>query len=129
MKPQKLIPMVQFILDIDWMTTKEFCDNYGLPHPYYTGDVKTSADMFRNLDVIKHKMCVEHAKLLNKNITPDLLLYNLGCESLDARGGNPRYKKDTYEIKQDEFGFWLESDGYRVHKLNDLANLGLTYNQ
>ena len=58
--------MVQFILEIDWMTTKDFCDTYHIPHPYFTGDVKTSVDKFLQVDAIKHKMFVEYAKFLNK---------------------------------------------------------------
>lgn len=63
----ELKPMVQFILEIDQMTTKEFCDKYNVPHPYFTGDVRTSADKFLQVDAIKHKMFVEHAKLLKRN--------------------------------------------------------------
>ena len=132
MKTKKLIPMIQFILEIDWMTTVEFCDAYQIPHPFFTGDVKTSADQFISLDAIKHKMFVEHAKLLNKNITADILIKNLGFEAVDVSlGSNFKYKNGKYIITNDEFGFWLEPydsvDGCRVHKLNDLSSYDLTY--
>jgi len=62
MKVKKLIPMVQFILEIDWMTTKEFCETYQIPLPTVTGGVND----FLQVDAIKHKMFVEYAKFLNK---------------------------------------------------------------
>lgn len=132
MKQKKLIPMIQFILDIDWMGTKEFCDAYEIPHPFFTGDVKTSADLFLQVDAIKHKMFVEYAKLLNKAITSRILLENLGFENMDVRGGYKKYKNGKYVITNDQYGFWLEPydsvDGCRVHKLNDLISYDFTYN-
>lgn len=128
----KIISMVQFVLDIDWMTTKEFCAEYSIPRPYFTGDIKSSADQFRKLDVIKHKMFVEYAKLLNKNITTEILQKNMAFESVDVRGGNPQFKNGKYTITNDEFGFWLEPydsvDGCRISKIEDFVNYGLTYN-
>lgn len=123
--------MVDFILEIDWMSTKEFCDFYKLPHPYFTGDVSTSAALILQVDAIKHRMFVEHAKLLNKNITAELLVTNLGFKNLDVRDGNPCYQFEKYKITNDEYGFWLEPydsvDGRRIHKLSDLTSLDLTY--
>ncbi len=131
MKETKLVPMIQYILDIDWMTTKEFCDTYNVPHPYFTGDIKTSADKFLQVDAIKHKMFVEYAKLLNKNITTDVLVKNLGFESLDTRGGYPQYESGKYKITNDQYGFYLEPycavDGRRIHKLSDLTDIDMTY--
>mgnify|MGYP003403190717 FL=1 len=131
MKAQKLIPMVQFILEIDWMTTKEFCDTYKVPHPFFTGDVKSSADQFLQVDAIKHKMFVTHAKFLCQNITIQIL-EKLGFVSVDVRGGHPRYKNGKYEIVNDDMGFWLEPydsvDGSRLTKVQDLVGYGLSYN-
>lgn len=60
----------QFVLDLDWLTTVEFCDKYKIPHPYFTGDVKTSADQFLRLDAIKYRMIVEKAKNKPAQSTP-----------------------------------------------------------
>ena len=51
MKSKKLVPMTQFILDIDWMTTKEFCDTYKIPYPTVIGGVND----FLQVDAIKQK--------------------------------------------------------------------------
>lgn len=132
MKNQKLISMVDFILEIDWMTTKEFCEKHGIPVPYFTGEVESSAKLLLQVDAIKHRMFVDYAKLLNKNITTEILTKNLGFESIDARGGYPSYVKWKYKIVNDQYGFRLEPydsvDGCRIHKLNDLISYGIIYN-
>ena len=131
MNKYKLIPMVQFILEIDWLTTTEFCDQYKVPHPFFTGNVKTSADQFLQIDAIKHRIFVSHAKLLCQSITVEKL-EKLGFQSVDVRGGHPRYKNGKYEVINDDFGFWLEPydsvDGLRLSKVQDLVNLDLYYN-
>jgi hypothetical protein len=78
MKKIQLLSLLEFILEIDWLTTKDFCNRYGIPHPTYTGNIKTSADQFLSIDAIKHKMFVEYAKLLNKPITDKILVENFG---------------------------------------------------
>jgi len=65
---KKLISMVDFILEIDWLTTKEFCDKYKVPYPVFTGEIQSSVDQFLQIDAIKQKMFVEYAKFLNKKI-------------------------------------------------------------
>ena len=136
MKTSKLIPMVQFILDIDWMTTIEFCNTYEVPHPQWTGDVRTSADKFLQVDAIKHKMFTEYAKFLSKKLTVKMFTGTnpkiIGFESVDVRGGNPKFKNGKYEITNDEFGFFLEPydsvDGCRISRVEDLVNYGFSYN-
>lgn len=64
--------MVQFILDIDWMSTQEFCEAYNIPMPQFTGEVQSSAKQFLQVDAIKHKVFVEYAKFLNKEISVDM---------------------------------------------------------
>lgn len=52
----------EFILFVDFMGTAEFCDWQKIPHPYFTGDIETSAQLFLKVDVIKHKLFIERAK-------------------------------------------------------------------
>jgi hypothetical protein len=56
METIKLKSMIQFILDIDWMTTEEFCEAYHIPIPVFTGDVKSSADQLLQIDAVKHRI-------------------------------------------------------------------------
>lgn len=58
--------MIDYILGIDWLGTKEFCEKYDIPVPYYTGEVKSSADQFIRIEAIKSRMFIEHAKKLRK---------------------------------------------------------------
>jgi len=84
-KPKKeaeeLKPMVDFILEIDWMTTVEFCDKYKVPHPRMVmgaggqPDIRKSADMFLQVDAIKQKMFVEHAKKLARQTPTKIQQY------------------------------------------------------
>lgn len=62
--PYRENPMIKFILDIDAFSTIEFCDLYELPHPKFTGDVKSSAEQFINLDLVKLGMIKDYAKKL-----------------------------------------------------------------
>ena len=100
----------QYILDIDFMTTKEFCDTYNIPHPQYTGDVKTSADQFLAIDAIKQRMFVEYAKKLRKEATNVQLLHtapegdsvgnpadNLPIEFIQIPGPNGSMINETNE--------------------------------
>lgn len=134
---KSLLPMVQFILEIDWLSTVEFCDTFNLPHPRFTGEVESSAKQFVNLDLVKHRMFVEYAKLLNKKLTADMFVGKnpliLGFKNMDTRGGNPKFKCGKYEITNDQYGFWLEPydsvDGRRLSKVEDLVNYGFYYNK
>lgn len=49
----------QYIVDIDSMTTSEFCEAHNLPKPVNTGDVKTSATSFLQIDAIKFRLVKE----------------------------------------------------------------------
>lgn len=75
MQTKKLISMTQFILDIDWMSTTEFCKNTGAPLPrFIPNDVNASADQFLRLDCIKWRMVKDYAKFLNKNLIEDMFI-------------------------------------------------------
>lgn len=51
-----------YILYIDSMTTREFCQWQGIPEPYFTGNTRTSAEQFLQIDAIKHRLFLEKAK-------------------------------------------------------------------
>ncbi len=137
MEKHKLVSMVDFILAIDWLGTKEFCEKYKLPEPYYTGDVKSSAAQFINLDVIKGKMFLEYAKFLNKKLALEMFIGPHkkidGFTQVDSRGGNITLECGKYTITIDEHGFYLEPydsvDGERVTRIEDLAGLDIQYIQ
>lgn len=65
-KKHKLVSMVQYILDIDFLSTIEFCDTFGVPHPVFTGEVKSTADQFLQIDAIKNRLFKDYAKFLNQ---------------------------------------------------------------
>lgn len=125
--------MVKFILDIDWLTTKEFCDKYSVPHPFYTGEVNSSVDKLLQVDAVKHRMFLEYAKFLNKDLTQDMFVGEsaifVGFEAVDVRGGIPQVKNGKYIINFDQFGFYLNPydsvDGVRLVKIEDLASAKL----
>lgn len=73
MKTVKLKSMTEFILDMDFMTTNEFCTKYNVSLPGFTGEVKSSAAQFLKIDAIKHRLFVAYAKLLNSPIKEDML--------------------------------------------------------
>jgi len=133
---KSLIPMVSFILSIDWLSTAEFCDTYDLPHPHFTGDVKTSADKFINLDIIKHKLFIEYAKMLNKNLTKEMFVGKnpliLGFHYVGFTPESKKIRNGNYEITFDEHGFWLQPYGFvdarRLYKVEDLVSYGFAYN-
>jgi len=61
--------LYSYILEIDFLTTKEFCDKFNVPHPKFTGEVESSVcDMLR-IDAVKHRMFVEKAKQIRKSLT------------------------------------------------------------
>lgn len=72
MTTKKLIPMHDFVLEIDALTTLEFCNMYGCPVPKFIGNVETSADQFLQVDAIKHRIFVEYAKFLNKPLNEQM---------------------------------------------------------
>lgn len=131
MKVIKLVPMVQLILDIDWLTTKEFCNEYGVPLPYFTGDVKTSADKFLQVDAVKHRMFVSYAKTLNKKIDRTMFFGNgkifLGFD----QSGNEKemlFSFGELEILSNNEGFWIlavkpNSTVKKIERVQDLIGI------
>jgi hypothetical protein len=133
MNTKKLISMVEFILEIDWLTTIEFCNKYQIPRPKFHGDVDYCVSEIFRIDAVKQNMFVSYAKLLNKDLTTDILIKQFDFETLDVNGGFPSYRLGKYTIQNDSYGFRLlpydSVDGYRVNKVSDLVSLGLFYNE
>lgn len=62
--------LVEYILEIDYLTTKEFCDKFKVPHPTLINGVES----FLQIDAVKHRMFVDKAKQLYKNrVTLDFI--------------------------------------------------------
>lgn len=54
--------IVDELLNIDWLTTTEFCKKYDWPLPVFTGDIKSSALLIMQVDAIKFHRIIEFAK-------------------------------------------------------------------
>jgi hypothetical protein len=52
----------EYVLYLHSMTTSEFCKEHKLPAPVFTGDIKTSATAFIQIDAIKNRLITEYAK-------------------------------------------------------------------
>ena len=136
--------MTQFILDIDWMTTKEFCETYKIQLPTVTGGVND----FLQVDAIKQKMFVEYAKLLNMDLREDMFTgetpifpdfikcspkhaEQLGIrKSFDNFGKNEfmmRIFQKNYKAGDKVYDTWVTH--FHLKKVEQLATFGLLYNE
>lgn len=59
--------MIKYILEIDALTTTEFCNKYNVPKPVFTGEVNSSVNEMLRIDAVKHRMFVQKAKEIFKN--------------------------------------------------------------
>ncbi|MDI9863986.1 hypothetical protein QM480_06605 [Flectobacillus sp. DC10W] len=131
-----LAPLSQYILGIDWMTTKEFCEQYNVNAPQLKLTVLDSVNELLRIDAIKYKMFVDHAKFLNEPITEKLLVFCGFQKSEDEREPVVKYvavnHEHRYEIIIDQYGYMLlpycSVDSRRLNVMGDLSSLGLTYN-
>jgi len=67
--------MKQFILNLSFLTTKEFCEKYDLKLPS-NSNKKTKEELafeFITLDAIKYKMIVEEVKIIKSNVDLDYI--------------------------------------------------------
>lgn len=131
MRVIKLVPMVQLILDIDYLTTKEFCNEYGVPHPYFTGNVETSADKFLQVDAVKHRMFVSYAKTLNRKLDKTMFIGNtsifIGFKSSNTQPEN-LFTYEDVEILNNKDGFYIlatkpHSSVKKVERVQDLIGI------
>lgn len=58
--------LLNYILDIDTLSTKEFCEANNIELPSWKGDVTLAASEFIRLDAIKWKMAKEKAKEIKR---------------------------------------------------------------
>jgi hypothetical protein len=61
-KKEELKPLQDYIFWLNSMTTTELCKEFGWPLPVFTGDIKTSADQFLNIDARLWNLVKEHNK-------------------------------------------------------------------
>ncbi|WP_192579301.1 dATP/dGTP pyrophosphohydrolase domain-containing protein [Dyadobacter aurulentus] len=54
--------MITFILNIDWMTTTEFCEAYNVPLP----TAREGVNGLLRIDAVKHKLFLDRAKALDR---------------------------------------------------------------
>lgn len=54
--------IVDRIMEIDFMGTKEFCEKHNYPVPFYTGDVQSSAELFLLVDAKRWNVIKDFAK-------------------------------------------------------------------
>lgn len=143
MKTNKLVPMTQFILDIDWMTTKEFCETYKIPLPTVTCGVND----FLQVDAIKQKMFVEYAKFLNMDLREDMFtgenpIFPDFVKCTQKYAVNNNILKSFDDFGKNEFSITMyrnyDANGvkkttfvtsYRIKKVEQLATFGLLYNE
>jgi len=61
--------LTDFVLNVDALTTNEFCEAYGVEVPSWRGSVQASAFEFIRIDAIKWRMVKERSKELKKGLT------------------------------------------------------------
>lgn len=136
--------MTQFILDIDWMTTKEFCETYKIPLPTVTGGVND----FLQVDAVKQKMFVEYAKFLNTDLREDMFVGDKAIFPNFIKCSPKEAEKRDIQMSFDDFGkneFMMRIfqknykagdityDTWVIHfhlkKVEQLVTFGLLYNE
>ena len=155
MKKFKLISLIDLVMLIDQMTTKEFCDAYHIPYPNFVGGVD---DLLR-IDANKHKVFIDYAKFLKKPLKLDMF-YPLNekgevmfYDSLNFENAN-KFKEAESKLLFNGFSFILsyQSPMMKIHfndilvvwwwdritqtwslskglnQINDLVDLGLEIN-
>ena len=69
MKTYPLIPLSQYVLEVDALSTQEFCEKFKLPPPSWTGETESTALQFIHLDSLKYDMVLQYTKFLNTPLT------------------------------------------------------------
>lgn len=129
MRQRKLVSMIQFILDIDWMTTMEFCNEYGCPVP----DMKGGVNAFLQVDAIKHRLFTEYAKFLNKKLTLSMFVGNDKVFKDFEVALNFENKAVLRQFESQQVYAYINDDKFTMHfprmaeRIEDLSGLNLTY--
>ena len=65
--------IAKYIFEIDWLTTTEFCKQFGYPVPTYNSakSPKQMADEFLLTDAFKYHKIKDFAKQMRKDNTPN----------------------------------------------------------
>ena len=65
--------LVKYILELDFLTTKEFCEKYAIPLPLFLKGMSATelAYKFIKLDAIKFNMIIEKTKEISKRNNSD----------------------------------------------------------
>lgn len=119
---EKFKPMVDYILDIDWMTTTEFCEKYQIPKPrFYPGATpEEMAGYFLQVEAIKAKIFIEYAKQIKRAIPINK------PESLTKENfWNELY--DKYPDKMKVFCSWVDEYKEKVNWEQLFGNAGKKY--
>lgn len=59
--------LLEYVLELDGLLTKEFCEKYNHEVPTWKGNVEVAAYEFITLDAIKYKMIIDKAKTIYRN--------------------------------------------------------------
>lgn len=122
--------MVDYILNIDWMTTTEFCNETGAPLP----NIRSGVDSFLQIDAIKHRMFVEYAKFLNKPITLELFIGKSKVFENFEVALNFEDKPVLRIIGENQVYAYINDDKFSMSypkmakKIEDLVSMGWKYN-
>lgn len=127
--------MVDYILEIDWLTTVELCNKYGIPLPKFTGQVDSSVSEIFRIDAIKQKMFVDYAKFLSKNITLEMFVgSNAIFDNFETTINSDKIRVLKKKNENQVYSY-LDSEDFIMHyprgakKLYELTSLGLFYSE
>lgn len=135
----KLISMVDFILDTHCLTTNKFCTKYNFPLPKFNNNIDKAVIEIMTIDSIKHRLFVEYAKLLNRNLMSDMFMGNNPlfpkCRQIDVSENKYLHFRLSHrlDIFFDKKGCCLQPhidqmEGYYIKKISDLINLEIEIN-
>lgn len=134
MAEEKLKSMVEYILEIDWLTTSEFCKKYNYPLPYFTGEVKSSAQQFLDLDAVKHRMFVEYAKFLNKKLNIEMFVGQKAIfpgfeltKDFENKSVVKQIGSEQVYIREQDFKDFEMNYPRGAQRIEDIVSLGLIY--
>lgn len=143
MKTIPLIPLLQFVHQLDTMSTTDFCKQYDAPVPSTVADLSA----YQQIDCIKYNIIAEYAKLLRKPIREEMfqgrgpllpgfvLLIPKNKESESAPLSYYQWSKDEFLIRRRNViksnlnkGNPVTLTSYHIKTIEDLTSMELSYN-